>query len=331
MTLHPPHLSNAQGALLGTLIGDAAGATLEFLGRIPTPDDLDHALTLPGGGVLCVAPGQITDDGELTLALARALCDAQEYPAEQVARHYQRWISSSPFDVGNATRMAMDCIGPGHTPVHVQMTANARKHNLESKANGALMRSSPLGIWAVRLNEREAVDAARSDAALTHPNPTCQWANAAYVCALRHLIIFPGDAPGAFQAALRALAEDQDASAGAAEVRTWLQDAQTGQLPAFHPMAGFVRIGFTHAFFHLLAESTFEGALRATLAGGGDTDTNACIVGGLIGALRGIDQIPSGLIEGVLQCDTRLGHVRPDWLQARDSMDLATQLAGRSH
>ena len=95
MTLHRPRLSNAQGALLGALIGDAAGATLEFLGRIPTPVDLDHALTLPGGGVLRLAPGQITDDGELTLALARALCDAQEYPTEQVARHYQRWISSS--------------------------------------------------------------------------------------------------------------------------------------------------------------------------------------------------------------------------------------------
>ena len=326
MTLHPPHLSNAQGALLGALIGDAAGATLEFLGRIPTPVDLDHALTLPGGGVLRLAPGQITDDGELTLALARALCDAQEYPTEQVARHYQRWISSSPFDVGNATRMAMDCSGPGHTTAHVQMATNARRHNLESKANGALMRSSPLGIWTARLNDREAVDAARSDASLTHPNLTCQWANAAYVCALRHLIICPGDAPGAFQAALSALAQDQDASAGAAEVRTWLQDAQTGQLPAFYPMAGFVRIGFTHAFFHLLAESTFEQALRATLAGGGDTDTNACIVGALIGALHGIEGIPDSLIPGVVQCDTRLGHARPEWLQARDALDLAARL-----
>jgi ADP-ribosylglycohydrolase len=206
------------------------------------------------------------------------------------------------------------------------MATNARRHNLESKANGALMRSSPLGIWTARLNEREAVDAARSDAALTHPNLTCQWANAAYVCALRHLIIFPGDAPGAFQAALSALAQDQDASAGAAEVRTWLQDAQTGQLPAFYPMAGFVRIGFTHAFFHLLAESTFEQALRATLAGGGDTDTNACIVGALIGALNGVEAIPHSLIEGVVQCDTRLGHARPEWLQAGDVLNLAARL-----
>ena len=58
-------------------------------------------------------------------------------------------------------------------------------------------------------------------------------------------------------------------------------------------MAEFVRIGFTHAFFHLLEQSTFENALRETLAGGGDTDTNACIVGALLGALHGIDGIPT--------------------------------------
>ena len=326
MTPHHPHLPSAQGALLGALIGDAVGATLEFLGRIPTSNDIDHALTLPGGGALSVAPGQITDDGELALALARALIGSQEYPIERVASHYLRWISSAPFDVGNATRMAMDCNRQGLTHVHLQMRANALAYNRDSKANGALMRSSPLGIWSVRLNERETVKAALCDAGLTHPNLTCQWANAAYVSALRHLMLFPGDANGAYQAALRALAEGQTASAGSIEVRAWLEDAQAGRLPSCHPMAGFVRIGFTHAFFHLLEESTFENALRETLAGGGDTDTNACIVGALVGALHGIDGIPTSMVEGVLHCDTQLGHARPAWLQAGDALELAAHL-----
>ena len=326
MTFHHPHIPNAQGALLGALIGDAAGATLEFLGRAPTSYEIDHALTLPGGGALSVAPGQITDDGELALALARALDGSDEYPIERVASNYLRWISSAPFDVGNATSMAMDCRVQVHTPVHMQMAANARAHNIDSKANGALMRCSPLGIWTVRLDDHDAVNAALTDAALTHPNATCQWANAAYICAIRHLIVSPGDAQGAFQAALRALTLDADSTAGSTEVRAWLKDAQKGLLPTFHPMAGFVRIGFTHAFFHLMAESTFEEALRATLAGGGDTDTNACIVGALIGALHGIEGIPKSLIEGVVQCDTGLAHARPEWLQAGDALDLAARL-----
>eukprot|EP01083_Nonionella_stella_P043569 117547_1 len=37
----------------------------------------------------------------------------------------------------------------------------------------------------------------------------------------------------------------------------------------------------------------FETAIRTTIAEGGDTDTNACIVGGLIGAFCGLDKIPN--------------------------------------
>ena len=62
-----------RGCLLGALVGDAAGATLEFLGRKPDAAEVDRALEMVGGGPWRTAPGQITDDGELALCLARAL------------------------------------------------------------------------------------------------------------------------------------------------------------------------------------------------------------------------------------------------------------------
>ncbi len=63
----------AMGSLLGACIGDAAGATLEFLERKPTLKEVDHTMKMPGGGKLSVAPGQMTDDGELPLCLAQGL------------------------------------------------------------------------------------------------------------------------------------------------------------------------------------------------------------------------------------------------------------------
>ena len=36
----------------------------------------------------------------------------------------------------------------------------------------------------------------------------------------------------------------------------------------------------------------YYDAVRMTIQQGGDTDTNACIVGGMIGALVGIGKIP---------------------------------------
>ncbi len=99
----------AMGCLLGACIGDAAGATLEFLGRKPTLEEVDHALTMPGGGKLKVAPGQITDDGELTLCLAQGLSKRMSFQLEAVARRYADWVRSFPFDMGFTIRRSLAC------------------------------------------------------------------------------------------------------------------------------------------------------------------------------------------------------------------------------
>ncbi len=46
--------------------------------------------------------------------------------------------------------------------------------------------------------------------------------------------------------------------------------------------------------------SPFEAALRDTLSRGGDVDTNAAIVGGMMGALHGASGIPASMQNPVL-------------------------------
>jgi len=313
--------TSATGCLFGALIGDAAGATLEFIGRKPNESEVALAMSMVGQGVWRLAPGQITDDGELTLALAQALSPSEPYNANRVASQYRRWMLSSPFDVGNATRAAMSEGEPGSTGVAAIFQSRASSNNLQSKANGSLMRATPIGIWGASKSLGDTINAALIDAQLSHPNPTCQWAGVAYVVAIRHLILNQGDNKGAVFAAEAALQ-----SADSDEVRIWLQDARGGNLPKYHPQAGFVRIGFTHAFYHFLSGHTYVQALRETLLGGGDTDTNACIVGGLIGANGGIEGIPVAMREALLGCDSRKGRPRPDWLSSRNVLILLKQL-----
>ena len=45
---------------------------------------------------------------------------------------------------------------------------------MQSKANGALMRVTPLAVWGHRLSDEQLADCARREAALTHPHTTCQ-------------------------------------------------------------------------------------------------------------------------------------------------------------
>jgi ADP-ribosylglycohydrolase len=63
----------AIGCVLGAFIGDAAGATLEFIGQENiTEKSVKTAMMLKGGGVFNVGPGQITDDSEMALCLLTA-------------------------------------------------------------------------------------------------------------------------------------------------------------------------------------------------------------------------------------------------------------------
>ena len=47
---------------------------------------------------------------------------------------------------------------------------------------------------------------------------------------------------------------------------------------------------------------------------GGDTDTNACIVGGIIGAAVGLSHIPEFFSKTMLECDTKGIRPRPGYL-----------------
>lgn len=305
-------LNFAKGAIWGAFLGDAVGAHLEFMGRKPDATDVDRALNMPGGGCWRTAPGQITDDGEMTIALARALAEQGGFNISAVARTYRRWYLSPPFDVGNATRNALGRGRLDDANLHHLCMENSRRDNMHSKANGCLMRATPLGVWGIHAQRDEVIAAAKADCQLTHPNETCQVASAAYVMAIRHLVLFPNDRRGAFDVA-SGLAMDE----GSAEVSEFMDDARSGSLPPCHPRAGYLGIGFTHAFHHLLQGSSYLEAMRSVLSGGGDTDTNACIVGGLIGAATGFHNLPGNMLQKVRECDVSKGQARPEWLQTR--------------
>jgi len=311
----------ALGALLGACVGDAAGAVLEFVEPAPTTAQVQWALTMPGGGVWGVAPGQITDDGELMLCLAQALADSPTFDLERIARTYAAWIASPPFDIGTTTSRSLGAAQGVQSAYAATMTSAAARYCMESKANGSLMRAAPLGVWGRRLTPAALAECARQDSCLSHPNPSCWQAVACYSIAMAHLMTHLGDHQGAFAAA-----QTWATAHANAEVQGWLADAEHKRAIPYSPQIGFVRIGFTHAFRHLWLGTSFGAALAETLAGGGDTDTNACIVGGLIGAVSGAAAMPSALCTAVLTCDTRKGRPRPAFLQTQQLATLTEKL-----
>lgn len=65
-------------------------------------------------------------------------------------------------------------------------------------------------------------------------------------------------------------------------------------------------------------DNFFTYALKKTIGLGGDTDTNACIVCGIVGALVGFKKIDKNMIGKVLSFDcTNDGITRPDFLSTK--------------
>lgn len=89
---------------------------------------------------------------------------------------------------------------------------------------------------------------------------------------------------------------------------------------------GFCQRAFVLSFYFLLkyndilnqkgdTNNFYFNALKETVRQGGDTDTNAAIVGSMVGALVGIKQIPEYMVRKTLDFDcTKEGRIRPEYL-----------------
>ena len=310
-------LDRARGALLGQLVGDALGTTVEFESAAAVRARYPAGLReIVGGGPFRVRPGQVTDDGELALALARSLAEVGRYDADRVAAAYRTWHASGPFDVGGTIGQAFRgrvASGPG---LAAQLTARASP---ESQANGSLMRISPLGIFGWALPPDELAELAARDSRLSHPHPACQAACAVFTHALA-LGVRGASSSEIYEGAV-AFAAARPAYGWALEV---LREAGRGAPADYAHQAGWVRIALQNAFYQLRHAASFEEGLVSTVIQGADADTNGAIAGALLGAAYGEAAIPARWREAVLGCRTTRG---PTY-QTTDARELAAQLVG---
>lgn len=309
----PALLARAQGCLMGQAAGDSLGALVEFRSARAIAEAGDGPRRLEDGGHWDLLAGQPTDDTEMALALARSILGAGHYDPVAAMRAYRAWAASGPFDMGNATSAAMR-----GAPL------------AGSQANGSLMRSSPLGVFAHALAPDAVVRAARADSELTHPHRVCGDSVAAYVLAVSHAVR-TGDGPdGAYETALTWARGEADPSVVDALTR-----AATAAPNCDEEKVGWVLIALQNAFYELLHAPSLEDGVVATVRRGGDTDTNAAIAGALLGAVHGREAVPMQWRQMVLSCRPvapPAAHPRPLPYWPADVYELAERLlvAGRT-
>jgi ADP-ribosyl-[dinitrogen reductase] hydrolase len=312
------------GALLGMAVGDALGTTYEFA-RVDQPDyptlATGPATDIVGKGPFDLKPGQITDDTQMAVCIARSLADKRELDMLDIATRYVAWFQHA-FDVGNQTGAVLRAIEQGES---VGSAARKMWHSSGRRAagNGSLMRCAPVGVFFAHATLDKLVEAALTESLITHADPRCAIACAAFNAAIARGVCGGGGTIAQLQidaahaavpiaaARLRNLFSDDrdDVALVDAAVEDLERDleAATADDPNVYRVdldlnrtAGFVRVAFRLAFWHLLHTPSWRDAIVDVASRGGDADTNAAIAGALLGSRDGVAAIPRPWIDRVL-------------------------------
>lgn len=321
-----PMISRARGALLGLACGDALGTTLEFthpIGMPKYPTLATGPLTeIQGGGPFRVEPGQVTDDTMMACALAASLAAGQgaALNPKDVAERYAEWQRHT-FDIGGQTSGSIRAFVRHQNPLTCG-EGYWDQGGRRAAGNGSLMRTAPIGVFFAD-EDAMRLEASILDSAITHFDPKCLLACAAYNAAVaagvrgerrKH-----GASPGTmFGAADREL--DRARSFCWDRWPCWRNEIDNAYGALLDDLShaldrdpnlygkevnllstqGYVRVAFRLSFWYLMNGSSFRESLIDVVNRGGDSDTNGAIVGGLLGAYYGEWSIPESWREKVL-------------------------------
>jgi ADP-ribosyl-[dinitrogen reductase] hydrolase len=256
----------ARAAFLGLALGDALGATTEFMTPMEIRNQYKVHRQIIGGGWLHLKAGKVTDDTEMSLCVARAIVDRGGWSLPAIADHFVAWMKGKPIDIGSTCRKGLrDYLLNGTLE---------QPYSDNDAGNGALMRLLPTALYTLgdaTLLTRCAIEQAH----ITHHHPL---SDAACLTFGRMIHAALG---GADRFALHALARELIA-----------------EYPKFHfndyrgHAGGYVVETMQTILHYFFTTDSFADCLIGIVNQGGDADTTGAIGGALAGAFYGLEQLP---------------------------------------
>lgn len=317
------------GCLLGGAVGDALGWPIEFNGI----DDIVERYgpegmmdMVPGEGGLY----EITDDTQMTLftaeGLLRAWTSARHYGgapdfSSAVRISYDCWLqtqdhrpSSHQTDhCHNGWLLAIEGLhrrrAPGNTCLSALREGSLSENGIadnNSKGCGGVMRAAPAGLLAARINSGDSASTARlafelgcATASLTHGHPSGYYP-AGVLAAVISTIIIGGSIEEGINISLRFL----EVRIGAMETINAIHSAldlwrnqSIISSPESIELLGGGWVGeealAISLYCALVAGDDFGKGVQLAVNHSGDSDSTGSITGNILGALLGLDVIPS--------------------------------------
>jgi ADP-ribosyl-[dinitrogen reductase] hydrolase len=256
----------AEAAFFGLALGDALGATVEFMtpGEIMSKYGCLNEIT--GGGWLKLKPGQVTDDTQMSLCIARAIAASNGWSLEAIAENFSAWLRSKPVDIGDTCRRGIRNYmlkGILETP-----------YNQWDAGNGACMRMLPVALFTLG-NDELLKEYAIAQGHLTHHHPLSD----AACISLGRLV------------QMAVLGRSKTTLRG--ELENLLADHENFRFEPYRGLSTAYVVDTMQTVFHYFFKTRdFEECIVRTVNQGGDADTTGAIAGMLAGAYYGLESIP---------------------------------------
>lgn len=267
--------NKAVAAYLGLAVGDALGATVEFMSPKQIKSRIGVHDMITGGGWLGLQPGQVTDDTTMSLALGKSILKTGSVDAVAAAKSFSDWFADDPVDIGNTVKRGITHYRYAGTPYVPKRTCDA--------GNGACMRTLPVALATFGMKDEHCICmASREQAHVTHNNPL---SDAATECVIQII-----------QAAMNGFEKPQIEEGPVEKLLNRHSEFNYLGKRREKPTGYIVETmqAVLQAFF---ATETFEDCLVDVVNRGGDADTTGAIAGMIAGSYYGLDEIPSHWLE----------------------------------
>ena len=279
----------ATGCLVGTAVGDALGLPYEGLSK----QSAAKLFGAPSRHRFLFRRGMVSDDTEHTCMVAQALIRSAGDPnlfVREMAKRLRCWFLLLPAGVGLATARA--CL-------KLLLGFSAENSGVFSAGNGPAMRSALLGVYCEDVSRLQEL--VSRNTRITHTDPKAEF-GALSIALAAHLAKEDRDVePGEYLSILKRSLQKWDAAEylELAEHAVQSVERQESTLE-FAEKRGLVD-GVGGYVYHCVPvvihcwlnhQTDFRRAVTTIIQCGGDTDTNAAMVGGIVGARVGVMGIP---------------------------------------
>ncbi|ETO18791.1 hypothetical protein RFI_18455 [Reticulomyxa filosa] len=273
---------------------------------------------------MCIARGLL----KMIDSNARQNKGMNEVTMKYIVEEYQMWLLNPPGDhgrlidgsIGGKDVKTVENVRHKAYEMNSQIKSGKQKYGVLS--NGSLIRCVPLIVYGIRLPPRQTFQLMLLESSLTHASYIVYFTLTAYALTAQYLIRnyckskkhelavcyalqFLEEQQNIFKASPHNdhNANDNTNADAIAMVIQWIKEARQTVInntvndfvaslnQEANSMNSHIRIGFQIAFYHLCKASTFVEAMEHTLTIQGNSDSNCCVVGGLMGAFHGITQL----------------------------------------